>query len=364
MNRRHILKFSFLIVCTIAGYSIQAQPAPEQFAASRKPKNVILMIGDGMGLTQIYAGLTANKGWLHLEKFKCIGLSKTNSANRYVTESAAGATAIATGEKTYNGAIGVNAAGKPIPTKLEIAEGQGLTTGLVVTSPLTDATPSAFTAHASKRSLEDDIALGYLTSGVDVFIGGGKEHFNKRKDGRDLIAELRKEDYQVLYDIDQIASVKNGKLAGFLPADQPWSVRGDQLVKSSQTAINILSKNDKGFFLMIEGSGIDIGGHDNDIQYLVDDMMDFDRAIGEMLAFAEKDGETLLIVTADHETGGLTLTGGDLQTGELKAEFSTGGHTGVMVPVFAYGPGSEAFMGIYHNNTIFKKMIQAFGFNN
>lgn len=155
---------------------------------------------------------------------------------------------------------------------------------------------------------------------------------------------------------------KSGKLAGFLPSDQPWAVRDDQLMKSAKTAINILSKNNKGFFLMIEGSAIDNGGHDNDIKYMLDEMVDFDRVIGEVLAFAEKDGETLVIVTADHETGGLTLTGGDLQTGEVKANFSTRGHTGVMVPVFAYGPGADAFMGIYHNNTIFEKMVQAFGF--
>jgi alkaline phosphatase len=195
---------------------------------------------------------------------------------------------------------------------------------------------------------------------VDVFIGAGKEHFTNRKDERDLLAELHKKGYQVSSNIDEITGVKAGKLAGFL-TETPAHVRGDQLTRTSLTAIDILKQNRKGFFLMIEGSKIDDGGHGNDLDVVINEMIDFDNAIGKVLEFAERDGNTLVIITGDHETGGLTLTGGRLG-GKIEGRFSTKGHTAVMVPVFAYGPGAESFMGIYHNNTIFDKMKEAFKF--
>jgi alkaline phosphatase len=324
-------------------------------------KKIILMVGDGMGVAQIYAGLTANKGSLNLEKFKCIGFSKTNSANRYITESAAGATAFSIGQKTNNGAIGVDATGNPMPTILEIAAKNGLATGVVVTTDITDATPAAFIAHQPSRKLHQEIAADFLRSDVDIFIGAGVEHFSNRKDGRDLTAELKTKGFQVLDNVEDITKVKKGKLAGFIKEERV-AERGDQLARTAKTAIDILGQNKKGFFLMIEGSKIDDGGHDNNQQYMIEEMLDFDRTIGEVLAYAEKDGETLVIVTADHETGGLTLVGGDLKTGGVEAKFSTDDHTSVMVPVFAYGPGAEAFMGIYHNNTIFDKLMKAFRF--
>lgn len=113
---------------------------------------------------------------------------------------------------------------------------------------------------------------------------------------------------------------------------------------------------------MVEGSKIDDGGHANDISVVVEEMIDFDNTIGKVLEFAERDGETLVIITGDHETGGLTLTAGDINSGRVEGKFTTKGHTAVMIPVFAYGPGAEAFTGIYHNNTIFNKMMAAFGF--
>jgi len=324
-------------------------------------KKIILMVGDGMGVAQIYAGLTANKGSLNLEQFKCIGFSKTNSANRYITESAAGATAFAIGQKTNNGAIGVDAAGKPMPTILEIAAQHGRSTGVVVTTDITDATPAAFIAHQPSRKMHEEIAADFLKSDVDVFIGAGGEHFANRKDGRDLTAELKQKGFQVLDNVADISKVKKGKLAGFIKEERV-AEREDQLTQTAKKAIELLDQNKKGFFLMIEGSKIDDGGHDNNQQYMIEEMLDFDRTIGEVLAFAKKDGETLVVVTADHETGGLTLVGGDLKTGGVEAKFSTDDHTSVMVPVFAYGPGAEAFMGIYHNNTIFDKLLKAFHF--
>jgi alkaline phosphatase len=352
------IQYFLVITISLVTYTARAQnPA----GATAKPKNIILMVGDGMGVAQIYAGLTANRDTLNLERFKCIGFSKTYSANRYITESAAGATAFAIGVKTHNGAIGVDANDEPHPTILEIARDNGLSTGLVATTDITDATPAAFVAHVPSRKMQQEIAADYVKSDVDIFIGAGKEHFDDRQDGRNLIEELKKKNYQVFYSAEDISKVKSGKIAGLLK-ERPATIRGNEEGKTAMTAIRVLNQNPKGFFLMIEGSKIDDGGHDNDVSIVFSEMQDFDQIIGQVLDFAEKDGETLVVVTADHETGGLTLTGGDLKTGKVEGKFTTEGHTAVMVPVFAYGPGAEAFMGIYNNNMIFHKLLQAYGF--
>lgn len=341
-----------------------AQPAPiaeTKETSPRKIKNIIFMVGDGMGTTQIYAGLTANKGSLNLERFKCIGFSRTNSASNYMTESAAGATAFSIGQKTYNGAIGVDSAGNPQPTILEIAKQHGLSTGIVVTTDITDATPATFAAHQKQREMQAEIAADYVRSEVDVLIGGGREHFDQRKDGRNLLTEFMQKGYQVKHTTADVEQVKQGRLVGLIKEERV-AVRGDQLARTTHAALQLLQQNKKGFFLVVEGSKIDDGGHANDLQYVTEEVIDFDKAIKTALDYAEKDGETLVIVTADHETGGLTISEGDLKTGKISGKFSTDDHTGVMVPVFAYGPGAEAFMGIYHNNTIFRKFMDALKF--
>lgn len=352
-------KYILLVVCVAAVY--QPLRAQTRSTSPRKIKNVVFMIGDGMGTTQIYAGLTANKGWLNLERFKCIGFSRTNSASDYITESAAGATAFSIGEKTYNGAIGVDTARRPKPTIIEIAHQHGLSTGIVVTTDITDATPATFATHEPSRETAAEIAADYVKSDVDVLIGAGREHFDQRNGGRNLLEEFGKKGYHVKYTTEDITAVKKGKLVG-LVTEKRVAERGDQLLKTTITAIDLLKQNNKGFFVVVEGSKIDDGGHANDLQYVTEEMIDFDRAIGAVLDFAAKDGETLVVVTADHETGGLTISEGDLQTGKISGKFSTDDHTGVMVPVFAYGPGAEAFMGIYQNNTIFAKFMQALHF--
>lgn len=335
--------------------------------ASAKPKNIIFLIGDGMGLTQIYAGLTANKGALNLELFKHIGLSKTYSSSSYITDSAAGATAFSIGKKTYNGAIGVDQDTIPVKTILEIAEENGLATGLVSTSSITHATPASFIAHQPFRKMEFEIAADFLKTDIDLFIGGGQKYFNARKDGRDLVKELQDKQYDVQMTLDGVRASSNGKLVGLLAEGgmPPISEgRGDMLEQAAEKAINLLSQNDSGFFLMIEGSQIDWGGHKNDAQYVVDEMLDFDKVIGKVLEFAANDGNTLVVVTADHETGGMTLVNGSMETGEVEAKFTTLHHTSVFVPVFAFGPQAEAFMGTYENTAIFDKFLNAYGFEN
>ena len=347
---------------TLTNNKLVAQSKIDRTLKIKKAKKVIFMVGDGMGLTQIYAGLTASKNNLNLAKFKCIGFSKTNCLDGYITDSGAGATAFATGSKTKKYSISVDSAGNPLITIMEIAEKKGLSTGIVVTTDITDATPAAFASHQPKRDMYEEIALDYLNSGVDILLGANPIPFVKRKDNRNLIDEFKKINYYLIDSMYQFDKLPDSKILGFL-SGQPYEHRpAQQLLKSSMASIDLLNKNKNGFILMIEGSQIDDAGHANDVKYLINEILDFDSVIGKVLAFAEKDGETLVIVTADHETGGLTLTGGDFKTGTIEAKFSTTGHTGVMVPVFAYGPGAELFMGIYENNEIFYKIKTAVGF--
>jgi alkaline phosphatase len=332
----------------------------KQITGKKRPKNIILMIGDGMGLAHVYSAMTANGGHLFLDNFKCIGFSKTYSSDNYITDSAAGGTALSSGIKTYNGAIGVDTDKNPVPSIREIAEKKGLKTGLVSTSAITHATPASFIAHASSRSSYEDIAADFLKTNIDVFIGGGTKNFEERKDGRNLSKELKDKGYQVLYHIEDIAKVKTGKLAGLTAPEHnvPMPERGEMLVPATRTAINLLSQSKKGFFLMVEASEIDFLAHENKTPGVVLETLDFDRAIGAALKFAATNGETLIIVTADHETGGMTLNGGDYKTGQVIGKYTTGEHTGIAVPVFAFGPGAEQFTGFMENTDIAKKMMK------
>ncbi len=352
------LSLSLLFGCN------QPQKTAEK-PSSPRIKNIVLMIGDGMGIAQVYAGMTVNHGSLNLEQCPNIGLSKTWSASSYITDSGAGGTAISTGKKTYNGAIGVDADTVPQKTILEYAEENGKATGLVATSTITHATPASFIAHQKSREMYEEIAADFLKTDIDVFIGGGLNHFKDRKDSLDLTKTLQADGYSLVYSMKDLEDVKKGKVAGLVykEAAPPYEDgRGDMLPDATTKAIEILSQDSNGFFLMVEGSQIDWGGHKNDAEYVVTEMLDFDRAIGRVLDFAKADGQTLVIITADHETGGLSLTGGDIEKGEIEAVFTTDYHTSVMVPVYAFGPGSDDFRGIYENTELFQKMMKAFGF--
>ncbi|WP_448520153.1 alkaline phosphatase [Rhodoflexus sp.] len=338
----------------------QAQKKPAQVP---KAKNIILMIGDGMGSAQVFAAYTAQKGQLHMMNFPVTGFLLTQSESHYITDSGAGGTAIATGKRTYNGAIGVDMNKQPLTSILEVAKQNGLATGIVVSCAVTHATPASFYAHQGSRTQDEDIATDLLKTQPDVVIGGGYKFFANRKDGRNLIEELKQAGYQVADSTADLSSYKSGKLVALLAQEHPAKItagRGDMLSKGTQTALNILSQNKKGFFLMVEGSQIDWAGHDNDLEYIVQETVDFDKAVGVVLEFAKKDGNTLVIVTADHETGGFALTGGDIAKGIVEGKFSSKVHTSVMVPVFAYGPGAEAFMGVQLNTDLFGKMLRAY----
>jgi alkaline phosphatase len=360
MNRT-IFRLSAVVLVLVIFASCQVRPKKEQ-----EVKNIILMIGDGMGLAQVHAAYLANNNTLTMTEFRHIGLQKTSSANRFTTCSAAASTALASGVKTNRRYIGLDPEGNPVKTILDYAEEKGLATGLVATASITHATPAGFIANQIDRYMYEEIALDFLSSDIDVFIGGGRNHFNKRKDGRDLLVELTQKGYKVVFTMDEVLQVNSGKLAGLIDTLRPPRYsegRGDMLPNATVAAINLLSQNEKGFFLMIEGAQIDNGGHDKDADYIIQETLDFDRAVAKAYEFAKKDGKTLLIVTADHETSGMALLDSQIDLRQPDYRFIHSEHTGIMVPVFAYGPGAEKFMGVYENTDIFHKMMSLFGFS-
>lgn len=334
-----------------------------------KPKNVVLMIGDGMGLAQVSLLFTYRSKEQVFRSFPVVGFQKTQSADNLVTDSAAGATAIATGVKTTNHSIALDARGQVLKTLLEEASEKGLSTGMVVTSSIVHATPAAFVAHSTTRYHYEQIAEYFPKSSVDFFIGGGKKYFNRReKDDRNLIYELKKNGFAVydyfhsnLYNIHPSAA----KRFAFFTADNqplPAMQQREYLPYASELAVDFLKKRSgKGFFLMVEGSQIDWACHSNQAEMLKYEILDFEKAVAAVLRLATEDGETLVIVTADHTTGGLGLNQGDAGD-KVKPAFTTNGHTASMVPVFAYGPGAELFRGVYENTEIYHKIRQCFGF--
>ena len=328
---------------------------------NKRPKNVIMMIADGTGMSQISALQFYKQGPINYDRFQHIGLIKTSSAIELITDSAAGATAFASGIKTYNGAIGVDTDSIPVITILEQLEERKYDTGVIATSTITHATPASFYAHVDYRKKEALIATDLLNSKVDFFAGGGRKFFNAREDGKDYITLLRNKGFEIETEALDPTSLMNGEQKyGYLLADDgmPKMIegRGNFLVDATKLGIKRLSKNKKGFFLMVEGSQVDWGGHNNEAAYLTGEIIDFDNAIGVALDYAEKDGNTLVIVTADHETGGFTLAADNGNYNRILPVFSTSGHSATMVPVFAYGPGTENFMGIYENTEIYLKL--------
>lgn len=363
-------QIAFLLTAFVFGFqsnrTAAVYPTPEP---AKTPKNIILMIGDGMGLAQVTAGLYAQPEGLNLERFPATGLIKTHSAKNLITDSAAGATAFACGCKTYNGAIGMTVRKEPCPTILEDAEAFGLATGLVTSSSITHATPASFIAHARDRTYMEEIAAYFLKTDIDLFIGGGMRYFvDRESDRRNLSRELVDKGYAVSdfqqKPLAQFTPDPASPFAWFSALKEPESVlKGrDYLPLAARLAPEFLAqRSEKGFFLMIEGAQIDWACHANKDTMAVQEMLDFDRAIGEVLRFAEQDGNTLVIVTADHETGGMALLrGADKKS--LKIKFTTDYHTPALVPVFAYGPGAEQFNGLYDNTEIYFKMRALFGF--
>ena len=326
--------------------------------AQKQPTNIILMIGDGTGLAQITAGMYANGNKTHLESFEVIGLAKTHSSNALVTDSAASGTAMACGVKTFNGVVGIGIDNLHQESILKLSKKKGYGTGLIATSSIVHATPASFYANVISRGQYEDIASQMTENEVDFFIGGGKKHFVRRKDGRNLLDEMKT--WQFVNSLNTFDESTGSRVGYFTNEDEPIRIvegRKPTLKDGINSMFKKLIAKKNPFFLMVEGSQIDWGGHANDMFYITTEFQDFDEAIGQAIAFVKENPNTLLIVTADHETGGLGISSGNIKNFKPKGGFVTGGHTASMVPVFAMGVGAENFGGIYENTAIFDKML-------
>lgn len=343
---------------------IMPQPYPVHTITPPKGdtvKNVVLMIGDGMSLMHVYSAWTANHGKLFLENSQTVGLSKTYCADRLITDSGAAGTAMATGRKTNYHSVGVDTHGNPLPSIIDIAAAHNLSTGIIATCRLWDATPADFCCHNVDREDHQALIADYTESPVQFVFGGGAQLFRNRTDGRDILGELQAKGYATPTTLQQLDTIETGKVFAVpYPVDTPLPAeRGDMLARVSTKALDILNQNPQGFFLMIEGSQLDDYGHQNNLKMLMEETHDFDRTVGTVMQWAANNGQTLVIVTADHETGGLTLIDGDINQGKIQCKFSTTGHSGAMVPVYAFGPAAQLFTGIYENTQIFTKILQA-----
>lgn len=352
---------SFLIIfALILTTSVFAQEA-------EKPKNIIFLIGDGMGIAHITAA-KLEKGALAIDKIKTIGLFMTGALNDFVTDSAAAGTALATGFKTNNDMVGQLPDGTSLKNLMEYAREAGKSTGVTVTSILPHATPAAFSAHHVARYHYDIITQQQIDSGLDVMIGGGWNNYypktfagSRRKDDKDLMHALRQK-MPVVTSIEALRKSGNPKkLAAILaPGHLDHASKRDYtLGELTKKAISLLNQNEKGFVLMVEGSQIDLASHDNDFRRVIDETIDFDTAVQEALDFAETDGNTLVVITADHETGGFTLPMKSFVDNKAaKPLFSSDNHTAAMIPLFASGPGSEKFAGVYDISDVGKNLIE------
>ncbi|WP_336514815.1 alkaline phosphatase [Pollutibacter soli] len=318
-------------------------------------KYVIILIGDGTGLAQWYAGYTANHAALNVFSMRQIGLSKTSSYDSYITDSAPGATALSTGKKTNNRSVGVDHTGAKLTLLPDIIATRKMRTAIVTTGDFRDATPASFYAHRSQRSDYKGMMEDLAKARVDVIMGA----CNMRQ--YDSAAAALRKKFSVTHSLTSVSS--SSKLP-LIVADSVAALSMERGRKQwAETAfdktISLLSRDKNGFLLMLEGAQIDHGGHANKLPYAVSELLDFDQVIGKAMQFADSNGETLIIVTGDHETGGLTLTGGDYESGMINGQFSTGGHTAIPVPVFAYGPQSQLFRGVYENTEIFSRILKA-----
>jgi alkaline phosphatase len=309
---------------------------------------------------------------LEIEKMPVVGLVKTHAANNWITDSASGATAIATGHKTNVGMVGVTPDSVVKETIFETAIKHGMKTGLVVTSHITDATPACFVTHVPARGMKNEIAEQLIHSKVNIILGGGLSYFipksedgSEREDDKNLIEEAEKLGYNFTDDTTSFAEIKEGNLIGlFNKGGLITNPPEPSLADMTQKALQLIGDSEKGFILMVEGSQIDWRGHSNDLEGVIKQTLLFDDAVKVGLDFAKENGETLILVTADHETGGITLTGDDRENDfSFGVKWATKHHTGIPVPVYAFGPHAIEFTGILDNTDIYKIVSSLLGFN-
>ena len=338
-------------------------PSVLQKSTGSKAKNVILFIGDGMGPNQVAIAKLATGGPDHrlsFENFPITGIVYNHSANSVYTDSAAAATTWSTGVKTINRYLAVDAEKKFLPTIPELLSTKGYKSGLVATSSITHATPAAFYAHIENRYKEKEIAKMLIDSDIDIALGGGTEFFDvtPSEDSPYMIYDKKLLDSSLLSSKEQVIGLfaEDGFDRRLEPPTQ---------LEMTQVALSFLEKksqNCAGFFLMSEGSQIDWAGHDNNVEYMLVEFADFDATVQAATNFAVENKDTLILVTADHSTGGLVLQGS--KGAKVRAQWTTGSHDLSPISIYAYGPGSELFSGVMDNTEIFDRILLALDYDN
>ncbi len=339
------------------------EATPYPFLPDTSIRNVILFIGDGMGINQITVARTmlfGPNGRLHLERLPVTGLVSTHTADELVTKSDAGATALAAGVKTRNGMIGMTPDSVKWLTIMEAARDRGLSTGLITSSIITDATPAAFAAHVPKRDQHEDIAVQLLDNRIDVLLAGYKGYFipksqegSARTDELDLIARAKSEGYAFVETREEFAAAQNDRLLGLFQSTSYFTDNAEpSLAELTEKAIKTLNRNPHGFFLMVEQENIDEGSHENELRYTVGQLKLFDDAVKAGIDFALEDKRTLVLVLADHETGGLQIDGGSITSNTIRVVWTTTSHTGQPISLFGLGPHALRFTGLYDNTEV------------
>ena len=346
--------------------------------AEKEPevKNIIIMIGDGMGLAQASLTQIENKyAPTAFDRAQNVALQKTYSANNRVTDSAASGTALATGYKTNNSTLGQTPDGTPVESIIAKAEKVGYASGVVVTCYVNHATPAAFYAHRESRNDNEGIITDFMASDLDVVFGGGTRFFNEHftKQNKNYVDELKAKGYTYLAEQSEMASVSEGNVVGlFAETNIPLmrNGRGDYLPKATAKALEILTNNvekqgKEGFILMVEGSQIDGEGHGNNIEGVLAETRDFAAAMNVAMDYADAHPGTLVVVTGDHETGGLSIpsnkTDFTLPESGISYGFSTTGHTGIMLPIYLYGTGADRINGIMENTELSQALQRMIG---
>ena len=356
----------------------------ELIPVERKAKNIILLIGDGMGSNQIVAYKIAKEGpnaITAFDMFPVSGLVKTHAYNTVVTDSASSATAYSSGTKTINRYVGVDHEKNPVTNITELLHKKAYVNSIIATSEITHATPAAFAAHTESRYNTDAIAEQIFYSNNYFVLGGGSDFFKPkengglREDGKDYLSKITTDAILLATKNDLLNHrfKKGKKIFGLFNKEELIREAHEPSLKEMLdfalvNSHSMLEQGCKGFFIMAEGSQIDWEGHDNDFYGQYDEIEEFENAIESALAFAKNRQDTLVLVTADHETGGLLIEKDTLrykETNQMKVSWNTaigkGDHTGAMVPIFAYGPGSANFTGILDNTDIFFAMQEAIG---
>ena len=327
--------------------------------AQKQPKNVILFVGDGCGPAHFTAVRAQRAAEARIATMPVIGLSATSCSDRAVTDSAAAATALATGHKTIYERVSMDAEGKPLRTVLEVAEKAGKVTGVVTTADFWDATPAAFTAHAPHRREGASIIKQMLASGAELIIGTGLQAFGTNEIPT-LADALAGTGFKAATTRAELDAITGNHILGVFPS-QPRNldVPDAPLPMLTQYALDKLRGHAAGFFLVIEHEGTDSSSHQNNSADTTKSLASLDTAVGVALDFAAKSGDTLVLVTGDHETGGMRLS--ETKSGRLRLEWSTAEHTATAIPVFAFGPGSAGFAGMYENTEVGRRLLAIYG---